>query len=86
MIDHRPYKPCGAVNAMTANPQLENGYTQIANELIEALARFNLSPYESRLLWYIARKTYGYQKKTDAISLGWGVLKTSIHRRSTSDF
>jgi hypothetical protein len=33
MIDHRPYKPCGAVNAMTANPQLENGYTQV-NEYI----------------------------------------------------
>jgi len=63
---------------MTTNPQLENGYTQIANELIEALARFNLSPYESRLLWYIARKTYGYQKKTDAISLGQFALGTGI--------
>lgn len=63
---------------MTTNPQLENGYTQIANELIEALARFNLSPYESRLLWYIVRKTYGYQKKTDAISLGQFALGTGI--------
>ncbi len=66
------------VARMVVNPQLENGYTQIANELIEALARFNLSPYESRLLWYIARKTYGYQKKTDAISLGQFALGTGI--------
>ena len=67
-----------AVITMIANPQLEDGYTQIANELIEALARFNLSPYESRLFWYIVRKTYGYQKKTDAISLGQFTLGTGI--------
>ena len=31
------------VARMVVNPQLENGYTQIANELAEAFARFNLS-------------------------------------------
>lgn len=51
-----------------ANPQLENGFTSIANELVEALARINLSAYELRVLMAIIRKTYGWQKKQDRIS------------------
>lgn len=52
-----------------ASPQTENGYTQIAHELVEALARTELSPNESRILWVIIRKTYGWKKKSDQISL-----------------
>jgi len=52
-----------------ANPQLEDGYTKIANEILEALCRVNLSPYESRVLHYLIRKTYGWEKKEDWISL-----------------
>lgn len=29
----------------------------------------NLSPYESRVLWFVLRKTYGHQKKADRIPL-----------------
>jgi len=32
-----------------ASPQKENGFTPIANEIIEALCKVNLSPYESRI-------------------------------------
>lgn len=56
-------------NIVMASPQLENGYTQIANEIIESLCTVNLSPHESRVLWAIFRKTYGYKKKKDKISL-----------------
>lgn len=55
-----------------ANPQKENGYTPIANELLEAflLYRFPPNTEAPRLLWFwVARKTYGYSKKQDAISL-----------------
>lgn len=52
-----------------ANPQLENGYTRIANEIIEALAKLKLTPYEWRVLMVILRKTFGYGKPEDAISL-----------------
>ena len=52
-----------------AHPQLEDGYTEIANEILEALYRINLSPYESRVLWFIIRKTYGWHKKSDRIPL-----------------
>jgi phage replication O-like protein O len=52
-----------------SSPQLENGYTCIAHEILEALCKANLSPYESRVMWCILRKTYGHHKKTDRISL-----------------
>jgi phage replication O-like protein O len=52
-----------------ANPQVENGHVKIANEIVEQLARINLSNYEWRILMVILRKTYGWNKKTDNISL-----------------
>lgn len=51
-----------------ASPQIENGHTKIANELLEAIYKINLGPYESRVLWCIIRKTYGWNKKMDRIS------------------
>lgn len=51
-----------------ANPQTENGYVKIANELYEALLRINLSSYESRVLHAIIRLTYGFNRKKARIS------------------
>lgn len=51
-----------------ASPQLENGHTNIAHELLEALIRTPLSDYEHRVFWCIVRKTYGWNKKMDWIS------------------
>ena len=68
-----------------ANPQLEDGFTMVANEIIEALARINLCAYESRVLWFIIRKTYGWHKKIDWIALSQivdstGILKPNVSR------
>ncbi len=68
-----------------ANPQLENGYTKIANEIVEALCGINLSPYESRVLWFLFRKTYGWNKKADRVPLsqfakGIGLDRRLVHR------
>jgi phage replication O-like protein O len=52
-----------------ANPQIKNGYTRIANELLEALCRINLSAYENRVIRTIERKTFGFGKKEDRISI-----------------
>ncbi len=49
--------------------QLENGYTKLANELIEAFSQICLSGREWQILWVIIRKTYGFNKKKDNISL-----------------
>ena len=51
-----------------ANPQKEDGHVDIANEIVEALAKIHLSSYESQVLWAIFRKTYGWHKKEDWIS------------------
>jgi phage replication O-like protein O len=64
-----------------ANPQKENGHIEIANEIVEALMRINLSPYESRVLWFIFRKTYGWQKKVDWIALSQFSKEIGLDRR-----
>ena len=51
-----------------ANPQAENGHVDIANEIVEILAKTYLSSYESKVLWAIFRKTYGWHKKKDWIT------------------
>ena len=51
-----------------ANPQKEDGHVDIANEIVEVLAKTYLSSYESQVLWAIFRKTYGWHKKGDWIA------------------
>jgi len=51
-----------------ADPQLENGHTRIANEILEHLMRIQLSPNQWQVLLCIIRKTYGFQKKVDRIA------------------
>lgn len=51
------------------NPQVEDGHVDIANGIVEALCRVQLSGYETRILWALFRKTYGWHKKEDRISL-----------------
>lgn len=63
------------------NPQLEEGFTPIANSIMEALARTQLSGYEWRVLLFLLRKTYGWSKKSDIISLGQFVDGTGLDRR-----
>jgi phage replication O-like protein O len=52
-----------------ANPQTENGYTRISNEILDALVKINIGGKKQQLLWLIIRKTYGFHKKQDRISL-----------------
>jgi phage replication O-like protein O len=52
-----------------ANPQIEDGYTKIANEIIDALVACDLSGQDFKITLLIIRKTYGFHKLEDAISL-----------------
>lgn len=65
-----------------ADVQKENGYTALANEIVEALARVNLNAYQWRALCVIWRKTYGWQKKSDAISRSQFVEMSGIDERN----
>jgi phage replication O-like protein O len=52
---------------------------------MEALARINLGAHESRALWFLMRKTLGWQKESDWISAsqfraGLGLDRRHVHR------
>ena len=59
-----------------ANPQREDGHIDIANEIAEKLARTQLSGTEHKIIWAIWRKTWGWHKKEDRISLSQLVKMT----------
>ena len=47
----------------------DKSYTKIPNEIIEAAIRSNLSTLEWTALMYVIRKTYGWGKESDTISV-----------------
>lgn len=47
----------------------DGGYTRIHNAILEALSRVTLSPVEFRIVFFLLRKTYGYNKREDVISI-----------------
>jgi len=51
-----------------ASPQLENGFTRIANELLEAITLAPLTKHEVKVVLAVMRETYGWSRPT-AISL-----------------
>lgn len=65
-----------------ANPQKEHGYTAISNELMEALARTSINGEARRVLDVIFRKTYGFSKKSDVISVSQISEMTGITKRN----
>ena len=51
------------------DPQVENGYLVIANELMEATLKIKMNDYERRVWFAVMRLTYGWNKKESPISL-----------------
>jgi phage replication O-like protein O len=68
-----------------ASPQVENGYTPFANELLEAILRTPLTSREQKCLLAVARETYGWSKKAKGvtayrISTLTGIQRTQVSR------
>jgi len=63
-----------------ANPQLENGYLRIANEVAERFAKYRISGEEWQILWVVIMKTLGWNKEMDEISLSQFSCLTGIKR------
>ncbi|MCK9601602.1 MAG: replication protein [Sphaerochaeta sp.] len=63
-----------------ANPQKEDGYTAIANEIMEALCRHRIPGEDRQVLDVIFRKTYGFNKIEDYISLSQFVEMTGMKK------
>ena len=67
-----------------ANPQKENGFTAIANEIMDTFCKFRI-PGELRLVVdCILRKTYGWQKKEDWIPHSQIIEMTQLKKGNVS--
>jgi len=67
-----------------ANPQKENGYVPIANEIYDAMALFRIPGECEQVLKVIIRKTYGFNKKADNIANSQICDATGLHRANVS--
>lgn len=52
----------------TASPQLEDGYTRIANELLKAIWSMPFTHQQHKVIFAVIQKTYGFNKKEDDVS------------------
>lgn len=67
-----------------ANPQKENGYTPIANEIMEAIYSSPFNSTQLKILLFILRYTYGFSRKEHKMSLNFISKGTGISRRYVS--
>ena len=67
-----------------ASPQKENGYTSIANELLEQLYRRRFSASQLKILLLVIRFTYGFNRKTAALSNTFIAAGTGMHEITVS--
>lgn len=70
---------------MINGPQLEDGFTRIANEILEALARTPLSGAERRILDVVLRKTYGWGEKDARISYRYFAKATGMSKSNCAN-
>lgn len=66
-------------------PQLENGYTKVANEILEEMVKFKFNASQLKILMVLWRSTYGFNKKSHPLSLNFlaeaiGTKKTVIKK------
>ncbi|MBY4799924.1 replication protein [Burkholderia cepacia] len=67
-----------------ASPQLENGFTRLANDLLDALLSAGLTARQWAVVMAVARKTYGWNKSRDDIGLSQFRLMTGIDKSHLS--
>ena len=67
-----------------ANPQKENGYTSISNELLEQLYRRRFSASQLKILLLVIRFTYGFNRKTATLSNTFISAGTGVHEITVS--
>ena len=64
-----------------ADVQLENGYTKIANKILERMALTKLSPIQYRLIFAIWRYTYGFHREEHEFSTSFLAKATNYDER-----
>lgn len=71
--------------ASYGSPQKEDGYTPFANELLEAILKADFSKRQLLVIMTIARMTYGFSRKVDALSSVQIANLTGINRPKVSE-
>ncbi|TCK39672.1 phage replication protein O [Paraburkholderia sp. BL8N3] len=64
--------------------QVEDGYTRVAHGILETLALADLSKRHYKVLLVMIRQTYGYNKKSDEVSLSQFEAKTGVLKPNVS--
>ena len=65
----------------SGNPQLEDGHTRIANELLEAVMHYPFSAGEYRVLLAVVRLTYGWHRRERPMAQRTLAQATGLSRR-----
>ena len=68
-----------------ANPQKENGFTSIANELLEVVQMYRFTLNELKIIMCVWRFTYGFNRKKHEMSLGFIMKHTGLSRSRVND-
>ena len=50
------------------NPQLENGFMRIANEIVDELFKLPLNSTDQKVIWCVLRYTFGFNSKSHRLS------------------
>lgn len=64
-----------------ANPQADNGHTDINHETMAILIAYPFTKQELKVILFVLRQTWGWKKKEDLISNGQIAKATKIARR-----
>lgn len=64
-----------------ANPQLEDGFTRIANELLEVTYRYKFNASQLAIIMCVWRFTFGFQRKRHTIAVSFISEATGIHKK-----
>jgi len=67
-----------------SNPQIEDGFTAIAHELLEALIIYPFTDRQRKIMLLIMRKTYGYRKKGDDLAMSFIEKQTRLAKSHIS--
>lgn len=67
-----------------ASPQLEKGYTPIANELLEVVYKTSFTATEYKIILLVMRCTYGFSRKEYTLSLSYIAKGIGVSKRYVS--
>ena len=68
-----------------SSPQTENGFTRIANEILESVQRYKFTLNEMKIVMCVWRYTYGFQRKSHQLSLTFLMNHTGLGRTRIND-